>query len=237
MRSTASAAKDERAARRVSRHEGNPIQYRLPKTAVEPLVTPRSARWSEPVAEVVDVSPEEDYAPMVRGSLRAASALFLTQALSAILIANAEGAILQIRFAYKVIPHVAILATRDVFVTVLTWSTAFAVLASCLAVMIGLIRHRDEQKLLDGWASGLLMSGILVIFQYVRHVLDPPAIDGWVLAQTVAGVVAATVIFLGFRPEVERPAEAGRSSERAQPRSSGATRTNPRNKNKETTQS
>lgn len=172
----------------------------------------------------------EDYTPLVRGVLRAATTLFLTQAFGAILIANYVGGQLQIRFHFKVVPYVAILASRDLFVSILTWSTTFAVTLTSLAVLIGLARLRNEQKLLDGWATGLFMCGLLLVMQYVRHVLDPPAIDGWILAQTAAGVVAVSVIFLGFRPEADMPAQRRRSDEPSMVRGGATDRNQIRNR-------
>lgn len=168
---------------------------------------------------------------MVRGVLRASSTLFLSQSLSAILIANQLGAELQIKFHFKVLPYVAILAQRTTFVSIVTWSTAFAAIITCLIVLSGLVRHRDERKLLDGWSTGLFMAGLLVIFQYLRHLLDPPVIDGWILAQTAAGIVAATVIYLGFKPGGAPSASAEQSTALASARRSGST-TQPRNNNR-----
>lgn len=226
MRTSATALREQRAARRAALAGGRPIQYRLPKPTDEPAPTsPIDVQSAQEPDELV-----EDYTPLVRGVLRAATTLFLSQALSAILIANYVGGQLQIRFYFKVVPYVAILASRDLFVAILTWSTTFAVTLTCLAVLSGLARHRDEQKLLDGWATGLFMSGLLLVMQYVRHVLDPPAIDGWILAQTAAGVVAASVIFLGFRPEVEMPAQGRRSNGPSTVRDGATKRNQPRNR-------
>lgn len=226
MRSSSTALREQRAARRAALAGGRPIQYRLPKPGAEPsLIAPAVAPKAEEPEELF-----EDYTPMVRGVLRAATTLFLSQALSAILIANYLGGQLQIRFYFKLFPYVAILSSRDLFVSILTWSTTIAVSFTCIAILTGLARHRHEQKLLDGWATGLFMSGLLLVMQYVRHVLDPPAIDGWVLAQTAAGVVAATVIFLGFRPEVDRPTQSRHSAGPKTVQAGESKRTQPRNK-------
>lgn len=179
------------------RRSDRPIQYRLPKPTVEPLATEKL-----PTPESSEV--EEDYTPLVRGVLRAATTLFLGQALGSLVIANWLGGSLQIRFFLKFIPYVTILAPRITFVRVVTWATVFAVVLTCAMVLLGLVRHRKEQQLLDGWSSGLLMSGLLVGFQYLRHLMDTPTIDGWIMAQTAAGVIAAIVIYLGFRPEPDR---------------------------------
>ncbi len=180
------------------------MQYRLPKPSIEPLA-PETVQ--EEIGEV-----EEDYTPMVRGVLRAATTLFLGQALGSLVIANWLGGSLQIRFFLKFIPYVTILAPRITFVRIVTWATVFAVVLTCAMVLLGLVRHRREQQLLDGWSAGLLMSGLLVGFQYIRHLMDTPTIDGWIMAQTAAGVIAATVIYLGFRPEPDRSDESGRKT-------------------------
>lgn len=187
------------------RRSDRPMQYRLPKPTVEPL-----AAEALPAAEPEEV--EEDYTPLVRGVLRAATTLFLGQAIGSLVIANWLGGSLQIRFFLKFIPYVTILAPRITFVRIITWATVFAVVLTCAMVLIGLVRHRKEQQLLDGWSSGLLMSGLLVGFQYLRHLMDPPTIDGWVMAQTAAGVIAAAVIYLGFRPEPDRSGEPERQT-------------------------
>lgn len=191
------------------RRTDRPIQYRLPKPTVEPLAAEQA-----PTPEPGEV--EEDYTPLVRGVLRAASTLFLGQALGSLVIANWLGGSLQIRFFLKFIPYVTILAPRITFVRVVTWATVFAVVLTCAMVLLGLLRHRKEQQLLDGWSSGLLMSGLLVAFQYLRHLMDTPTIDGWIMAQTAAGVIAAMVIYLGFRPEPDRsdPIERPRTERR-----------------------
>ncbi len=206
------------------RSSGRPIQYRLPKPTVEAIEKEKVA-----VVETID----EDYTPLVRGVLRAASTLFLGQALSAIFISNFRGAELQIKFLWKFLPNVAILTDRASFVKIVTWSTSFACVITCAAVLAGLVRHRKERQLLDGWAMGLLMSGLLLLFQYVRHVLHPPVIDGWILAQTTAGVIAATVVFLGFRPGAPISASAERSTDRTRPHRSGASTPQSRNTTKE----
>lgn len=187
------------------RRSDRPMQYRLPKPTIEPVATE-----TLPAPQPDEV--EEDYTPMVRGVLRAATTLFLGQALGSLVIANWLGGSLQIRFFLKFIPYVTILAPRITFVRVITWATVFAVVLTCAMVLIGLVRHRKEQQLLDGWSAGLLMSGLLVGFQYIRHLMDTPTIDGWIMAQTAAGVIAATVIYLGFRPEPDRSGEPERET-------------------------
>jgi hypothetical protein len=178
------------------RSSGRPIQYRLPKPTVEAIEKEKVA-----VVETID----EDYTPLVRGVLRAASTLFLGQALSAIFISNFRGAELQIKFLWKFLPNVAILTDRASFVKIVTWSTSFACVITCAAVLAGLVRHRKERQLLDGWAMGLL----------------------------TAGVIAATVVFLGFRPGAPISASAERSTDRTRPHRSGASTPQSRNTTKE----
>ena len=194
------------------RRSDRPMQYRLPKPEIKPLATE-----TLPAAPPEDL--EEDYTPLVRGVLRAATTLFLGQALGSLIIANWLGGSLQIRFFLKFIPYVTILAPRITFVRIITWSTVLAVVVTCGMVLLGLVRHRKEQQLLDGWSSGLLMSGLLLGFQYIRHLMDNPTIDGWVTAQTAAGVIAATVIYLGFRPEPDRSGDTERKTTTAERRS------------------
>ncbi len=179
------------------------VQYRL--TRPDDESTPRSTE----IPESGELG-EEDYTEFLQGVFGIALVMFFAQALGSIAIANYLGVTISLRAALYVFPYIEILATGGQIIDITTMSTALTATVVVLRVLFGLIFRRSQLQTIDGRATGLLMVGVLVILQYARHVLSHPVIDTWVLAQVTAGVIAATVIYLGFRPEVPPSAHAER---------------------------
>lgn len=163
-----------------------PIQYRLPKP--EDLGKPEKELPT-------------DYAPLVLASSHAALALFVTQALSSVLLANYFGAVIEIRFVGNIIPYLSMAVARQSdLLTIVSVSSALSVVAVCVGTIQALIRLRGDPLSLNGWATGLPMGAFLLGFQYLRHLINPPVVNGWILAQAGAGLVTVTVLFIGFKP-------------------------------------
>ncbi len=167
------------------------VNYRLTKTP------------EEIAAEAIDE--EVDYAPFVLAAANAALLLFLTQAVAAMFVGDALGATIQVNFRARIIPTLEFITDLPTFVEIVTWSTAIATGASCLGVLAALVRHREDNQRLYGWAAGLAMAGLLVIFQFVRHLMNPPVIDGWVSAQATAFIIVTALVFVGFKPGSRLP--------------------------------
>ena len=172
-----------------------PIQYRLPK--------PEDLGKAEEIQE-------EDYGPLVLAASHAALVLFVTQALSSILLANYVDALIEVRFIWNVIPYLAIAVSNEGdLLTIVSYSSAVSVAAVSIGAIHALIRHRSDLLCLRGWGMGLPMGGLLLAFQYLRHRLNPPLVDSWVLAQSAAALVAVTVVFIGFKPMAEMVGPSG----------------------------
>ncbi len=164
-----------------------PIQYRLPKP--------------EDLGKI-EKEEEEDYTPLVLAASHAALSLFVTQAISSVLLANYFDAVIEIRFVWSVVPYLSLaVAKQGDLVAIVSYSTALSVLAVCFGTLQSLVRHRTDLHSLYGWSSGLAMGSLLLAFQFLRHYLNPPVIDTQVLAQAAAFLAAALVLFVGFKPQ------------------------------------
>ncbi len=186
-------APHDRTARDESRQR---VNYRLTKSP-------------EQLAEEQQ-SEEKDYSSFVLGAANAALLLFSTQALASMFVGDSLDATIQVEFQARVIPTLQFITDITTFVKIVTWSTAIAVLMTCVGVVVALIRRRDDEQRLYGWAMGLLMAGLLVVFHFIRHLMNPPVIDGWVLAQSTAFIIVTALIFIGFKPgaRVPKPTDA-----------------------------
>jgi len=137
---------------------------------------------------------------LVLGALQAALTLFGGQMAASILLANGNGTAVDIRFAGGVLPFLGIQTTPTSFVPLMSWSIALAVGATATGALWNLWRRRDNPSLVLGWASGLAMSIVLVGMHWVRHLINPPLVDLWILSQALAYVVAASFVFIAYRP-------------------------------------
>ncbi len=133
---------------------------------------------------------------------------FVVQTLASIMIANFQGVTITIKLWNHLLPYIELRGDLNRFVFITTWSSATTVLLGSLRAMAALAFQRKNVQILDGRATALLMGGLLLAYQYIRHALNPPVIDTWIYAQTMAGVVAATVVYLGFRPTGHQSAPA-----------------------------
>lgn len=194
--------------RRVIPHsDPQPIRYRLPDSSNGSDSPSASTRGTEqrPHQSSSDTSLEEDYAPLVLASSHAALALFVTQALSTLLIANHYSATITVRFYKGFAPYLAIAVPSNAgLVPIVTYSTVLSVAVVCLLALRSLIVHRNDPLTMKGWATGLGMAGSLLAFQYLRNWFNPPMVDLWVLAQAASGLVATTIVFVGCRPLPEQ---------------------------------
>lgn len=204
-----------------------PIQYRLPAreysgNELDSSQTGTKSDEHGPVQEPIRQPADDDFGDVVIGASYAALTLFFTQALASILLANYLGARIELRFVWNIAPYLAIEVLRpEHVVTIISYATASAAAVTCVGVLQSLIRHRENELMLNGWACGLPMSGVLLGFQFLRHVNSPPLVDGWVLAQAASIVIASAVIVLGFKP-IRRPSnpaglESGSTQETGQP--------------------
>lgn len=137
---------------------------------------------------------------LVLGALQAALTLFGAQMASSVLLANGNGTAIDVRFAGGVLPFLGIQTTPGQFVPLMSWSIALAVGATATGALWNLWRRRDTPSLVLGWASGLVMSVVLIGMHWVRHLINPPLVDLWILSQALAFVVAASIIFIAYRP-------------------------------------
>lgn len=161
---------------------------------VKPTV---SATATDPVA-AAETPPRFDL--LVLGALQASLTMFVSQAATSVLIANATTSTVKLSFAAGFIPHVAVNATPSNLMTLNTWPPTVAVVATCTGVLWNLWRRRDTPMFVLGWGAGLLMALNLLVIQFVRHLVEPPMLSPWMFAQAVAFVVAAGLIFLAYRP-------------------------------------
>ncbi len=206
-----SQEKQRKSAAPVPARRTRPVQYRLTKSDAEIQAEARVKR-AERVA-LLDRD-EDDYSEFLYAVLGTAVFFFLVQTLSSVLIANYRGAVITIESWKHVLPYIQIAGSPASFIEVTTWSTAATVLLGSARTMHALAFQRKNLQVLDGRATALLMGGLLLAYEYLRHLIDPPVIDTWIYAQTMAGVVAATVIYLGFRPTGHQSAHA---EQRARP--------------------
>ncbi len=149
---------------------------------------------------------------LVLGALQAALTLFGAQTAASILLANGNGTTVDIRFSAGIIPFLGIQSTPTEFVPLMSWSVALAVGLTATAALWNLWRRRDSPWLVLGWASGLAMSIVLIGMHWVRHLINPPLVDLWILSQALAYVVAASCIFIAFRPALTQDSATEKSS-------------------------
>ncbi len=185
-----------------------PVHYRLTKSEAE-IAAEAGERRSQPPASASD---EEDYSPFLYSMLGTAMFVFLVQTISSLIIANYFGASIGIELWFGLMPYIQLTVSPSSFISISTWASVATVLVATLRSMFALAFLRKSRQVLDGRAMGLVMGGLLLVYQYIRHLLNPPLIDTWVYAQTMAGVVAATVIYLGFRPTGHQSAHAERAA-------------------------
>ena len=202
-----------RAQKRVA---DQPIRYKLP-THISPTSEPDNRSTPGPATEGI----EEDYAPLVRGALRAATLMVLAQVGTSVITANIQGALVRVAFWSGVIPYIQIQTTPTVYSRIWMWSIIAGVAAGCGGALYALWRHRLERNLLDGWGTGIVMAGLLIAIQAGQQVFFGPLINSWALAQAGAAVLATAAVFLGLRPEAECRALSGLSARSNDPRRRG----------------
>ena len=151
---------------------------------------------------------------LVIGALQAALTLFGGQMGASILLANGNGTAVDLQFAGGVLPYLGIQTTPSGFVPLMSWSIALSVGVTVTAVMWNLLRRRDDPSLVLGWSSGLVMSLVLISLHWVRHLVNPPLVDLWILSQALAYVVAASLVFLAFRPRFAHESDDSTASNR-----------------------
>ncbi len=151
---------------------------------------------------------EEDYTEFLYSMFGTAVFFFIVQTLASLVIANFVDMTITVKLWKFVLPYIELRGNLTDFVKITTWSSTATVLLGSLRAMAALVFLRKKVQVLDGQATALLMGGLLLAYQYIRHMLNPPVIDTWVYAQTMAGIVAATVIYLGFRPTGHQSAPA-----------------------------
>jgi hypothetical protein len=144
---------------------------------------------------------------LVVGALQASLTLFGAQTAASILLANGQGTAVDVHFAGGLIPFLGIRTAPADVVPLMSWSVALAVGLTVTAALWNLWRRRDNPSLVLGWASGLAMSTVLIAMHWVRHLMDPPLVNLWVLSQAFAYVVAASCLFIAFRPSLTSPTE------------------------------
>lgn len=137
---------------------------------------------------------------LVLGALQASLTLFGAQTAASILLANGQGTAVDVRFAAGFVPFLGIRTAPDDVVPLMSWSVALAVGFTVTAALWNLWRRRDTPSLVLGWASGLAMSTVLIGMYGVRHLIDPPLVNLWILGQALAYVVAASCLFIAYRP-------------------------------------
>ena len=186
-----------------------PVHYRLTKSEAEVEAEARAIRNQRATSIRRD---DDDYTPFLLSMLGTAIFFFVVQTLASILIANYQGATIEIDLWMHVAPYILMTVEPSSFVAITTWSSVTTVVLGTLRAMSALVFQRKNPQVIDGRSTALLMGGLLLVYQYVRHTFNPPLIDTWVYAQTMAGIVAATVIYLGFRPTVHQSAYAERSA-------------------------
>jgi len=140
---------------------------------------------------------------LVIGALQAAFTLFGTQMAASILLANGNGTTVDIRMAGGLLPYLGIQSTPNEFVPLMSWSIALAVGITVTAALWNLLRRREDPSLVLGWGSGLAMSLVLIGMHWFRHLLNPPLVDLWILGQALAYTVAASCLFIAYRPRFE----------------------------------
>lgn len=185
-----------------------PVHYRLTKTEAEIEAEVRARRVERSAALVY----EDDYSPFLLSVLGTAVFVFMIQAFSSLLIANYHGAEIRIDFWLGVFPFIKFYVTPASYLAITTWATVTTVVLITLRALAAVTFRRDNIQVLDGRATALLMAGLLLVYQYIRHLLSPPVVDTWIFAQAMAGVIAATVIYLGFRPTGNQSAPAERTT-------------------------
>lgn len=204
-RSTETEAQRLRAQRRAS---GQPIRYKLPNH-IERVTAETTLREAELLVPLpVD---DDDYAPLVRGALRASTLMIVAQLATSLLLSNHLGAAVRVTFFLRFFPYLTIQTGPETYRRIWMWSIVSGVIGGCGGALYSLWRHRTERSLMDGWGCGILMAAILLAIQAGQEFFFGPLINTWVLAQAGAGVLASGMIFLGLRPGVEDPATAGSS--------------------------
>lgn len=204
-RSTETEAQRLRAQRRAS---GQPIRYKLP-THIERVSAETSLREAEQLLPLP--LGDDDYAPLVRGALRASTLMIVAQLATSLILSNHLGAAVRVTFFLKIFPYLTIQTGRETYARIWMWSIVAGVIGGCGGALYSLWRHRTERSLMDGWGCGILMAIVLLVIQAGQEFFYGPLINTWVLAQAGAGVLASGMIFLGLRPGVEDPATAGSS--------------------------
>lgn len=144
---------------------------------------------------------------LVMGALQASLTLFGAQTAASILLANSQGTAVDVRFAGGFIPFLGVRTTPGDVVPLVSWSVALAVGLTVTAALWNLWRRRDTPSLVLGWASALAMSIVLIGMHWVRHLIDPPLVDLWILSQALAYVVAASCLFIAYRPSLTSATE------------------------------
>ncbi|MEZ5227640.1 MAG: hypothetical protein R2710_13490 [Acidimicrobiales bacterium] len=200
-----SQEKQRHSAVPVPARRTRPVHYRLTKTEAE-LQAEAQAKRAERIA--VLQRDDDDYTDFLYSMLGTAVFFFLVQIVASVMIANYLGVAVSIKVWAKVLPYIELRGGLTEFIKVTTYSTAATVLLGTVRSMATLAFWRKNIQVVDGRATALLMSGLLLAYQYIRHLMNPPVIDTWIYAQTMAGVVAATVIYLGFRPTGHQSAPA-----------------------------
>lgn len=217
-RSKETEAQKLRAQRRAS---GQPIRYKLPSH----LDREAEANQRPAPATQTPVDDSDDFAPLVRGALRAASLIIVSQLGTSVLLGNSLGAFIRIGFLLKVFPYLEIQTTEANFGRIWMWAVIAGVAAGCGGGLYALWRHRQERNLLDGWGCGIAMAGLLVLIQAGQQIFfGPLLINSWVLAQAGAAVLASAMVFLGLRPGGKSSVSAGSSTGSIDPQRRGAFR-------------
>lgn len=143
------------------------------------------------------------YASLLDAAMRATLVVLAAKVLSVVVLANLQGATVELRTFAKIIPFLSVSASPDVFLEISTYSTLVMAVAAALYLTPSLIRPGFPTQKTWGRLLGVVITAETVTLQLVFHYIGWANIRvdrmWWIVMALLAGLLLGAA-GLGFNP-------------------------------------
>ena len=147
------------------------------------------------------------YSLLLQSAIRASLIVLATKLLSVVVIANMEGAVVELRTFGAVIPYLSVSSSPQSFLDISTYSTLAMALAATLLLVPTVVVAAAPSQVVWGHLLGLIITAETAVLQVAVHYLGMPNIRvervWWIVTVLLAGLLLG-MAGLGFTVRAPR---------------------------------